>query len=413
MRIIYSLVFFCISFTLFSDEDLLNIEDWDDLFTEKGDNIEDEEESSVLDSLIHETGLSLTEVLSLQMGFAPGWDDPEQIDAMSFVPILKMSSTLITDVQISSHLRSYTKFNWIYPSFQMGITECFIDYDFTDNLSMRFGRHIVQWGISKNYNHTDVLDRIPDDFSTGGVKAEPLALRLSVPLGAGSLDFLSLTRKGYWDSAEAGEDAYPKLHDFGWGMKINYPVQNWDMTLFSYYHNDMFMRSAFNYKTTLFNTLEHYSELMVITDMTPESNDSERLWLSFNTAFFQDFFSDRLSLGVEYFYNGEELELTTISDTFLLHTGHNAVLLSSWNFQDIDLEAFFYGRFHWESETGILSPGIKWQFRNDLNIQSGVVYIYGVEDKGYRIIEGNPDPLNRPLIFFINFKFSGMWKQKF
>lgn len=396
---------------LAAEEDLLDSENWDELLQEKKSSEEEEGNSSVLDSLLHETGMTLTESFSLKLGYSPGWDNAAVLKDIHSLPLLKMSTSVIMDVQMSSHARVYNKIKWSYPDYPLEIVECFLDYEFSPNLNMRFGQHIVHWGESRNFNHSDILDRIPDGF-TGST--DPVDLRLSIPLGAGSVDILALSRRGDWSAPAAGEEPYPSMSDIGYGGKINYPVRNWDLSLYSYYHNDMLMRTVFNYKTTLLDKWEHYSEFLAVTEMTPDHPESERLWLSFNSAFYRDFLDNRLKAGMEYYYNGEERELDTIKDTFLLYPGHNAALFMSYTFQEAEkLEFLFYGRGHLETQTGVLSPGLKWHFRDDLNIQSGFVYTYGPEGQGYRLDEGNLDPLNRPLLFFITMNFNAQWKQHF
>lgn len=404
-------VIFCLSFVLLAEEDLLDNENWDDLLLEDGSSENESEELSVLDTLIHEKGMTFTESFSMKMGYSPGWDDPQAPGDFNSMPILKMSTLVVMDVQLTSHLRAYNSIVWDYPKYPLKVAESFLDYEFTPNLNMRFGQHIIHWGESRNFNHSDILDRLPEEFSG---RTEPLILRLSMPLQAGSIEFLALTRRGSWPAAPAGEDAFPTPYDIGYGGKINFPVKNWDLSLYSFYHNDMLMRTVFNYKTTLFDKLEHYSEIMATTEMSPEHPQSERLWLSFNTAFYSDFFDKRLKAGVEYYYNDEERELDTIKDTFLLYRGHNAAMFLSYTFPEAEkLEFLFYGRGHLESQTGVLSPGLKWHFRKDLNIQSGFVYTFGPEGQGYMLDEGNLDPLDRPLLFFVSLNFSAQWKQHF
>jgi len=411
MKPFLSLILFFLSCYLFGEEDLLDMENLDDLLNTENTVNEEQQTPSVLDSLLHETGLTLSESINLRLGYAPGWTDPDFQRNISGVPILKMSGALIMDFQMTSHLRAYHKISWSYPDFPLEISEFFVDYDFTKNINMRFGKQVIGWGESRNFEHSDILDRIPDGYAGD---TDPLALRLSMPLRAGSIDFLVLTRKGFWNEVPSGEDPYPSLGDLGYGGKINLPIKNWDFSLYSYYHNDMFMRSVFNYKTTLLTKLEHYSEFMLISDMTPETSEDKRLWFSGNTAFYTDFLDGRLKTGGEYYYNGEESELETIKDGFLLYPGHNAALFTSLRPKNADkMEFLFYGRLHPESGTGVLSPGFKWNSREDLEVQGGLVYVYGDESQGYRLPEGNPDPLDRPLILFLSLRFHGQWKQHF
>ena len=402
-----------------SSDDLLDAADsLDSLFdepvtedTDREDNpqvSEPEGESSVLEDLLDRKTLDIKGNFTLTGGYTPGFDGiPPGPGNFNDSLILELNSQLILDFHLSREFRFYQKWVLEAPDFILDPSEVFADYHPNDTLFLRAGRFNVTWGESRNFSHTNLVARLPEGISGGDI----LALRLTIPWKTGSVEALSLTRDGFWKS----ESSTPGVQDFGWGLRINPPLPFADVTLSVFAHPLLNLRSAASVKTTLFDSVEAYGEFLVTVDKdlyyghynpdktTADGKPDNPIDYSLNGGLYRDFLDNRLSLGGEYFFNGEESELTLASDTWSLFYGHNLALYARWKQNDWDLS--LYGRYNHYYRSGILGPGFNWYFADGAKLQLGGAWSWGADGYGGT----NPDDWNRDALMFIRLVINGSW----
>jgi len=393
-----------------SDSDtLLETDNLDDLLNNPEDSQEKTEEekenTSVLEEMLDQTSLTLKSGFSLQLGYSPGWLDTDA-DPITEVykdsSVWSLSSTLSADYRLNKQIRFYQSWSITWPDFDISLGQFYMDFTPTDNLLFQAGQYSLKWGESRNFSHTNLLGRLPSDYSGG---TDPLTLRLSIPWGTGGIDAVSLSYNGMWEDPKE-----PDIEEFGWGIKVNPPMGPYDVNLAFYYHPEMKIRSSLSLRTTLFQKLETYGELLMtvdpsLEDQTLESGETDKaIDYSANLGLYTDFFKQRLTLGAEYFYNGEESQLEMTGNQWELYKENNWAFYAGWKEGPLDIKA--YARLHPKSESGIIGPALTWKAMENLTLQAGGGWVWGEE--GYAL--DNPDPLDREAFTFIQLKFSGNWK---
>lgn len=389
-------------------DDLLDMENLDDLLGGGEKTLPEDggEELSVLEDLLDTKSLTVKANFGLTLGYLGGYGDREAVPAAyTDNLVLDLTGGLSLDFNISRRLRVYQKWSAATPDPELSCGEFFADYYPNDNLSLRAGIFNQTWGESKNFSHTNLIGRKPENFSGS---ADTLALRLTVPWNTGGFELLSLTRQGFWEGSE------PAIEDFGWGVRVNTPSSGLgDITLSWYAHPDLNMRFAGSCKTTLFTRLEAYGELLLSLDkdmvnggdysdnvVEPGGREDDPVDYDLNLGLYTDFLEGRLSLGAEYLYMGEETELDGAGNAYY---GHNLAGLVRWNQGPWKLEA--YTSLNVNDTTGIAGPRFTWYPAEGVDFQAGGGYTWG--DK---YGSSNADPDNRPVFFFLKLKIAGSWE---
>jgi hypothetical protein len=411
------LLFFLLSISLFAQSDDLLDSDFDDLFDNPDDLITNEtdgadDSSTVLEDLLNQKSLTVKANFTLKGGYSPGFSSlPLGFNSQEDSLILELKSALSLDFNLSRELRIYQTWSLSTPTLVLSAGEFFADYNPVPLVTFRAGRFGQTWGESKNFSHTNLIARLPENF-TGSTNT--LALRMTLPWKTGGIEFLSLTRMGSWENP-----TQPALQDFGWGIRINPPLDFVDLTLSGFAHPDLNMRGTLSLKTTLFDKLETYGEGLISLDkdlkagrnysdnVTADGNEDNPIDLSANLGVYTDFFQGRLSLGAEYFYNGEESELDTAGGKWDLYWGHNLAAYAGW--KQGSWELFSYGRYNMNENTGLIGPGFNWFITDNTTMQLGSSWAWG--DSGYAA--SNPDTLNRPVLAFLRFTMNGSWEKIF
>lgn len=389
-----------------------------DALLDQGDenNIEQNNQgSTLLDELFQEQKLQIKVNLSGSLGYSPGvfyQQDENQEEELIWdqLPVMELNSSLSLNIPLHRQLSFYQNWSVNYPDFELKAKEIFFDYSWNEKLFLRAGRQNLTWGESRNFDHTNLHARIPEGDFSG---TENLSARLSIPVSAGSVDFLALTRRGYWDSSADS----PSMDDMGWGLRVNIPLGNFDSHLQGFYHPDLHVRGSGGFKTTFFSRLECYGEALVSWDPQgedlelPDGKRDNPLDYSINLGLYQDFLGGRLAFMGEYFFNGEESQLDTIGGEFDLIYGHNAAILIDYSLQNSPVNLKVYSRYNYQSyheQSLLLMPGISWNFTDLLNLQAGGIYVFGEDSQGY--MDANPDPEDRRGALFIRVKLSADWK---
>ncbi|MDC7223923.1 MAG: hypothetical protein PQJ60_09295 [Spirochaetales bacterium] len=371
-----------------------------------------QENPSVIDDLLDKKSLDIKLSLNLTLGYTPGYDDYRDLSSSyDGSPILEMTNYLVLDYTVSRKLRVYQKWSVETPDFELDGDSLFADYSPADFLSLRAGRFTETWGESRNFPHTNLIDREPDDFSGS---TDTLAFRAQIPWKTGSVEALALTREGYWE-----DEDYPAADEFGYGLRINPPVPNADLTFAVFAHPEMNLRGTVSLKTTLFGSLETYGEglIAIDNDLYYGNYDSEKTTddgkvddpvdFAVNLGLYQDFLGNRLSLGGEYYYNGEESELEMATETWDIYYGHNLAFYLKWKQNDWNI--FTYGRYNFYYKSGIVGPGFNWQLSDPAKLQIGGGWAWGDDAYG----SDNPDDFDRELFAYVQLVIKGSWEGTF
>jgi hypothetical protein len=250
---------------------------------------------TVLD-LIKRRGFILDASYEFWAGVMPGWDHApwmSHVDKVfTFAPGARMKASLGLDVQISEVFRVKNVVKIDIPKFSFGLGDFFFDYNLCNTVFVRGGKYNLSWGISPNFNFTNLLARIPP----GSVGGESFILRADVPIGIGGIQVLGLTR------ADLINGVLPDYErDIGVGGKYNLALRWVDIDLGFFYQRGMNMRSFLSMKTTLGKT-ELYSEWMASFSVEQPEDASGAA----SIGFVRDFFDGRLSVNGELFFNAEK-----------------------------------------------------------------------------------------------------------
>jgi hypothetical protein len=298
------LLLVCFPFLHAQDTGPLNW-DFDTLFDEPGPEIPSEETktettdtaSTVMD-LIQRRGFVFNASSEFAVGIAPGWYETPWSSEWSFEDryterIFKMHNSFSMNAQISNVFRVSSTIFFEIPNFRFALGDFFFDYSLYSKVFFRGGKYNLSWGISPNYNYTNLLARIPKD-SPGG---DSFILKADIPSGIGGFQVLALTRANLMSVSGAGNIA---LGDIGFGGKYNLALRRLDLDLGMFYQEEMPLRAFLSLKTT-YRSTELYSEGLIAVDVHELSNISGAASLGFS----RDFFDSKLTTNAEVFYNAE------------------------------------------------------------------------------------------------------------
>jgi hypothetical protein len=231
-------------------------------------------------------------------GIMPGWLEPPWSSADDYGYFLdraiKLRSSLGMDAQIDKSLRVISNIYFEIPNFSFRLGDFFFDYNLYDFVFFRGGKYAHSWGISPNYNFTDLLARIPPRIANPG---ESFIIKADVPTGIGGFQVLAMTRADLMISNPPA----PKLEDFGFGGKYNLALRAVDFDVGIFYQEGMALRNFLSVKTTLWKT-ELYSEGLAAIDVHEPDNISGAV----SIGFVREFFEDKFSVNGEFFYNAEK-----------------------------------------------------------------------------------------------------------
>ena len=401
--------------------DLINIDDLDSIFSnenngenvnsnDKSENSEQQKENTqeVLEELLNTSGFTFKADFQLFTGYSPGINTlfPAENDKIIYLGsiLFGMSSNFTLDYNISKNFRVLQKISVAYPNFNFVFNEFFADYTLYDFLFFRLGMQKIKWGESRNYSFANLPNRLPDNYE--GDK-QTIALKLSMPIGIGGMEILTLTRKGFWQ-----ESPFPAFNDMGFGLKNNFFLWNMDINIGLFYHYELFPKAFVSLKTTLFDTLELYSEGIisvdpVMTDNTMENGKIDNpIDFGFDIGLYNDFFDGFIETGLEYYYNGEETQLTVIGDQFPLFWGHNISFYIGFNIKGKNpIKIFAQAMYSDSTISGIIVPGITMDLSSELMLSIVSSIFLGDNIDGYPFY--NPDPLKRNMFSALRLIFHG------
>jgi len=275
----------------------LDIDSLDSLFEESLPEPEQAEEasSSTVFGDVKKRGLFFSASYEFIGGIAPGWDQrPWEFDGeeeFSWGPGIKMLSGITIDARLSEAFRVITTLNYSIPGFDLILGDFFFDYNFLNRVFLRAGKYEHSWGIS---GFTNLLARIPENAKDGSVYGPSYIIKADIPIGVGGIQLLALTR------SDIAHSKLPTKSDIGYGGKYNLALRWADFDMGIFYQDNMALRGFLSAKTTLWNT-EFYNEWLVAVNVHSDNAAS----FAVNLGWGRDFFNGKISMGGEFFYNGE------------------------------------------------------------------------------------------------------------
>jgi hypothetical protein len=318
-----------------------------------------------------------------------------------------MRSDFNIDAQISEIFRVYTRFFFEIPLFSIQLKEFFADYNIYDHVFLRAGKYDLTWGISPNYDFTNLLSRVRQGMTSG----DSFIAKVDIPVGIGGFQFLILTRANLMGGVEL-ERQY-----LAYGGKFNLALRMADFDLGVFYQEDqkddagivyegIDLRSFLSIKTTVFNT-ELYNEWLAAVDVDEPETISGAVNLGFARTF------NKLTAGAELFYNAEGNALmyqreTMIkkADTLPFIKGFNMALNLLYRFGGKgNPRLFFQTLYAPEQESARLVPGIRISPFPHTELSFAVPMALGSKDGYY--YQHTPDTKDRPFAIVVLFSIKG------
>ncbi|MDR2446344.1 MAG: hypothetical protein LBD58_03490 [Treponema sp.] len=293
------------------------------------------------------------------------WDEHPHYKETS-LPAVLMTSSLGLNYQLSDTLGVRSTFTFSFPKFAIAVETFSLDYSINNKVFLRAGKFTYNWGISRDFVFANLLALVPSAFQRGNAtnntkyyredvyyegngkegeenipagwypkkvarytpysgKNDAYTARLSIPIGIGGLEFVAIARDDFFVETNIQKEL------IYWGGKYNLAFKKVDINAGFMYSEIMPLRAAVSVKTTILNT-EIYSEGLaaigssefvegekILVDSTGKKlaekdqwvpSTRERKWdslaFSGSVGVARNFFSKKLTVGAEYFYNGEE-----------------------------------------------------------------------------------------------------------
>ena len=415
------------------DSELID-DDLDSLFEESSDEPFEEEDASVdektieepltvLEDLAAQTGCSLSVKYAFVAGYAPGWGETpwnrdESVDkdsrtdynyGYSQVVGVDLGSSFGLDFQLSENLRVKQTVKIEFPDYDFDVSEFWAGYNLDDFAYMKMGLRDVKWGLGSNYEFTNLPSRIPSGSSGG----DAYSFQVDKSIGIGGLQLLALTRSGFVDGedGESGNVEDLTAEDLGYGFLYNIAIPLADVSLGSFYHQDMYFRSFVSASTTLWGRTEAYAEGLWAMDQE-EFNDHT---FSGSFGFFDQFWDKRFSVNGEYYWNGEKTisyedgddELISLEESPYIY-GHNMALNLGFKPKGSKFSLFLRGMYNVDEETAKIIPGFRMKMMSDMSLYCAVPFALGDRDGTY--YRSNYDEENRPFAVTLALRLDGDYK---
>jgi hypothetical protein len=370
--------------------------------------IEETVQKTTVLSLVKKRGITFNASYAFYAGIAPGWNEIPQVQnekrdySLSWQKnqIFSMSSSFGVDAQISEVFRVLTTVSFSIPtSSNFSLKNFFFDYNLVDKVFFRGGKYEYGWGISPNFNFTNLLSRVPKDVKSG----DAFAFKIDIPVKIGGIQLISMTR------APIMSGEFPSIKELGYGAKYNIALPVIDMDAGLFFQKNMAFRSFLSLKKTIGKT-EVYNEWLAVID---NIRDPHKFSGAFNLGFFQDFFYNKLNLNGEIFYNSEDDALwysprTGIkeADTSPYLKGFNAALNVVYRFEKRGNPQFFaQTRYSMSEKSALFIPGFRLTPFQHLALYFAIPMALGSRDGYY--YKNTGDPNNRPYSFVLMLSLSG------
>ncbi|MDR0599860.1 MAG: hypothetical protein LBG84_07265 [Treponema sp.] len=377
---------------------------------ENGGSPEDAASGGVMIDTLKKNRVTLSASYDFLGGFSPGWSEApwqEETGKFNYVLGAKMEALLALDFQISEHLRVWNSFYFSIPDHAIfSLKEFYFDYDMGKILFLRGGQYAINWGISPNFPFANLPARIPERLSGG----DSYGAKLELPIGIGGLQFLVMTREGFL--ADKGS---PRFEEFAYGLKCNLAFPSVDIDMGYLFHMEMPKRFSLSVKTTLGDT-EWYTEGLMALPYGGDNN----FRFSGSAGFLRDFFSGKLTLGGEAFYNGERgvtyywRDKSDLRDAESdpLFEGLNGALNFIFRPGFLGMRVFTRCLYSMEEKSAQLVPGISIKPGSLITTTLSVPMVLGRRDDN-NYYRHNVDTENRPFSIILGIRISGAFHRAF
>jgi len=419
----FLICFLFLSASLFAaaqEMDLLDInkDDLDSLFdgTESAqqaeqsqEQIPDGQQTSILKD-IRKRGIEFIASYSFKGAINPGWDMyPWEFDGseqFSWALGINMEGSMTVNAQISETFRVFSVLSFNIPSAAvLSLGDFFFDYNILETVFLRAGKFEQGWGISPNYNFTNLLIRVPAEAEGRNQRSGPsYMMKFDIPIGVGGLQLLMMTR------VDVAGGVVPWREDFGYGGKFNLAFSWADFNLGFYWQEGMASRGFLSAKTSLWKA-DFYNEWLFAVN-THTDNSFE---FAFNFGFIKSFFNGRFDVNFEYFYNNEGINYYYREETDFREKGESRFprgsnfalnLLCRFNVK-MSPRLFTGLRYSITENSVSLIPGIKLTVLPNLEVYFAVPMALGSKDGLYYKESVNVREQLRPLSFLLYITFSG------
>jgi len=370
--------------------------DFDSLFDESFASKDDTASKTTEDKApakpvkVNKTGITFGASYEFQGGFAPGWTlapwDFDGTEERTWGQAVKMVSKLSINAQLSEVFKVYTAIGFNIPGFSFELGDFFFDYNFFNKVFVRAGKYEHTWGRS---DFTNLLARVPDVGPSG----PSYIAKADIPIGIGGFQALILTRVDI-----AGNKFPEHWNELALGAKYNVALRWFDLDMGVFFQRYVMPTRGFlSIKTTLGKT-ELYNEWLVAVNTHTDYDAS----FAANIGFGRDFFGDKITLGGEVFYNGEEnsifyrpetnfTEAETVRFSNKFHLNFNFL----YRFDGKGSPRFFTTvDFSTADNSMQLVPGFKFTPLSDIEVYVAVPMALGNKDGYY--YHNNADAFNRP-----------------
>jgi hypothetical protein len=365
-----------------------------------------EEEQALVD-IVRGSRVTLGGDFSFNLGYTAGWTQVPwlvstdtgdgSIGGFRHGALTDTRSALNLDFRIAPIFRVFLTFKFDFPTFRSEVSEFFADYTLMDSVFFRVGRHNLTWGISRFYPHTNLTARLPDafpvtpaDYTDELNDADSYAFRMTVPVGAGGVEFVGFTRNGFM-----ADPSTPKAEDIGWGGNFNVAVPYLDFTIGTFYQSLMDWRSYVSAGTTLFDRLEFFSEGLTSYDL-----DAGDIRWGVNAGYLLGFWNNRFQFSGEYYYTTEDRDLRVKGVEYPLIEGHNIASGLAFYTSDRQFNAYTQVQYNVDENTGLVIPALTFDGIPYVTITAATPVIFGDENGSYWV--NNPsENLDRALSFVI------------
>lgn len=344
-----AMVFLCLG-NLFaqSDEDLFGSDD--DLFFGDDDGIIELEEvaapkTDLKNGVIFETGsVKIGGNFNLSLGTTTTFKDGVEFkDSVKDTTLSPTAEAMLTvDARPTENLRMYMKTGVAYPFVTKGnatlsgttitlpgmlfgstdnidipllvssdlsarnlfyIKELFTDFKLGENVSMRFGKQTVTWGVGYFYSPADVINSAIDPENPTAQVEGPLCLRSQIVFPG--------TQNALWAYVIPDtnfEKGTVNAIDTALALKGEFVLGGWEFGLGGYYKYETTPRLMATASGTIFKKLSVFGEAVCAYGQ-PETwvNDQDKEFYAQATAGFMYNWSDpKITLMGQYFFNGQE-----------------------------------------------------------------------------------------------------------
>jgi hypothetical protein len=368
------------------------------------------ETPSILADVLKKIGFTLDAGFNFAAGYSPGWEtapwywenkEDKEVDNLL---LAKMESKIALDIQVSDILRVRQVVSLAIPGLDLEVSEFFFDYNLLNTAFFRAGKYILNWGISPNFQYTNLPSRVPSNDDSSG---DLYIARADIPVGIGGFQAAAMTRSSSLISFDIG------LKDISFGLKYNAAVPIVDIDAGILYNRQIDTKAFISLKTTLFDQLELYSEALLSYNF----DDFNNFTGSGSIGFVQEFFDSQLMINAELYYNGEKNSSYIQNESFynndnettsLLH-GFNTALNIRYKPSWLKKSELFLNYLHGFDENSVqLVPGFRITPLSNLNFYVAVPMALGDKDGYY--YKDNADEQNRPFSIVMMLTFSGNYR---